>query len=100
VEYGGVRYYSKLTIDILSVEADPTFIYYPNPASEVINLEFSNGARVKRNIAVSDMIGRSLIHVASAAKEVQLDVSSLQPGCYIITVNENGRRIAQKLIIN
>ena len=57
--------------------------YYPNPASDLIFLE---SEQEFERVDVYDMSGKLLVHELVTGRQVQLNISSLNPGQYIMTV--------------
>ncbi len=96
---GGLRYYTKLVVNLSEQLPDPVFSCYPNPASSVINVEFQNASVTLRTIKVIDVLGRNVITWNATSRKVQLDVSALMSGTYVITAEEGGKSITQKIII-
>jgi Secretion system C-terminal sorting domain/FG-GAP-like repeat len=97
---GGLRYYSETTTGISESIPDPLFNCYPNPASGIIYLDFKAASATNRMISIIDVLGRVVINTASSKKNVAVDISALFPGTYIISVNENGSSVTQKIIVN
>lgn len=67
---------------------------YPNPAGSYIALK-SNESK-KLDIEIINMQGRSVIKT-SAMQDDRIDISGLQPGQYIININDGQRRVIEKL---
>ncbi len=68
---------------------------YPNPSQNVITLQ--NVENKKLDFEIISMQGRSVIR-GTAMPEEKIDLSSLLPGQYIITISEGQRRVVEKLI--
>ncbi|WP_430827365.1 S8 family peptidase [Chryseobacterium indologenes] len=68
---------------------------YPNPSQNVITLQ--NVENKKLDFEIINMQGRSVIR-GTAMPEEKIDLSSLLPGQYIITISEGQRRVVEKLI--
>lgn len=64
----------------------------PNPASGQVVLSLLDEATISPNglqIAVKDLTGATKLSFVSFAQTAALDISSLQPGLYLVTV-QNG----------
>lgn len=67
---------------------------YPNPAGSYIALKSNEGKKL--DIEIINMQGRSVIKT-SAMQDDRIDISGLQPGQYIININDGQRRVIEKL---
>jgi hypothetical protein len=75
---------------------DTRLFLYPNPTSSVLNVALSSNTRAS-SIKVSDLRGATLVEVYNSEKG-QLDVSSLAPGTYMVTVRDDQREYHQKFV--
>lgn len=72
------------------------FSIFPNPASEVINIRFSNNVSLA-SAQVIDLSGRIVLNTAISNQSV--DVKSLSQGAYILNLKDSeGRQFTQKFI--
>jgi uncharacterized repeat protein (TIGR01451 family) len=69
---------------------------YPNPTSNVLNFKFSDNRLQPNTIFVYDLAGRE---VMSAPFVQQLDVSGLQPGNYILSLQSDKGTFREKFVI-
>jgi hypothetical protein len=78
----------------------PDFILYPNPASNDVRIELSKESAY--SVAVLDLSGRRLFHHDFSQSSVQIDITGLSAGNYIVQVvdTQNGTAQAQKLIVH
>ncbi len=61
---------------------------YPNPASDILNIETSNDGITQ--VTITDMEGRTVQSTTLlAARRTQLDVSALPAGIYVVTIENN-----------
>lgn len=90
---------SKETNDNARIETNEEFKVFPNPAREVAYLEFNSSAPKK--ISVIDVKGNKLINFESDYKTVHLDVNTLNPGIYLIIVQNKitGKMANQRIVI-
>ena len=62
----------------------PTISVYPNPAQEALTVEFKHP---KREVKIYNYSGQELILPTSfLGEKIRIDVSSIPPGCYMISV--------------
>jgi len=77
----------------------------PNPASNSININFSLNNSSKVEIEVYDVTGKVVKTVkgetnyAAGKNAIAVDLSNLESGSYIYSVNANGTRIFSKFIV-
>ena len=70
------------------------FTIYPNPASDIINIEGPAS-----EIRILDINGRNLLNKTTTTDTTTIDVNSLQAGIYIIQITDNeGAKTAIKFI--
>ncbi|WP_417366211.1 GEVED domain-containing protein [Flavobacterium beibuense] len=60
-----------------------TFKYYPNPVSNVLNMSYTNTIT---GIEVYNLVGQRVIEKSYTQNEVQLDMSQLTAGTYMVKV--------------
>jgi PKD repeat protein len=84
-----------ITVGIESFEKNGILIY-PNPANEKVNIEFTE-AKV-RQLKVTDISGRILLTKTLVNKSEMVDLSSLENGVYIISVQEGDKLRTSRII--
>ncbi|WP_178987490.1 T9SS-dependent choice-of-anchor J family protein [Winogradskyella schleiferi] len=76
---------------------------YPNPATDKINIALQSGSG-DYNISVTDMLGRTVINTnyegIFGTQNIELPVSELNAGHYIISINDGNASYSAKFIIN
>jgi plastocyanin len=70
---------------------------YPNPATALVKL--SSGTNATKQVEILDLSGRPIERISSTQETVELNVSSLPKGVYIIKVTMDGVSASQKLIV-
>jgi thiol-disulfide isomerase/thioredoxin len=68
---------------------------FPNPASDVLNINYANGASVR----IFNNIGQEVYKLDNANEYNQIDVSSFEAGSYVVTVIKNNRTENHKLVL-
>lgn len=73
------------------------FQAFPNPATEVLNLELEAGIG-KAGIELHDLQGKKLMEL-SMTENTSIDVSDLPSGVYILSANTNGLSQQKRVVI-
>jgi photosystem II stability/assembly factor-like uncharacterized protein len=75
---------------------------YPNPADDKLNISISRDLQGSCNITVTDVTGRGLITQALGAGKgphlVQLDIASLPPGIYTVSIRAGNGTEVRKFV--
>jgi len=75
---------------------DIDFKVYPNPASNVVNIEFD--AHQKGSISLFDMSGRIFLSQDIDSQEIKLNVENLTDGVYFLSVKTNNTNQTYKIV--
>ena len=69
------------------------FVLYPNPAREKLSLQTQSVLSAEARLVVYDLNGRK-VHIQKADNGLsqKVDVSKLQPGVYLLGIEQNGSR--------
>ncbi|WP_296313570.1 T9SS type A sorting domain-containing protein [Winogradskyella sp. UBA3174] len=90
-------------LSVEEVSGISTIKIYPNPASDHINIAFQAGIG-KYSISVTDMLGRTVINKSVegvfGSQSVQLPISQLNAGHYIININDENATYSSKFIVS
>lgn len=91
-------YWKNLIVSTSPVSINITF--YPNPATDVVNFNFSNLETSKVSVMIFDYAGRNLVNseIDIAAFKSVLDVSMLPSGSYLIYLHNNKINFYTKII--
>jgi photosystem II stability/assembly factor-like uncharacterized protein len=90
--------YEETTIENVGIEKpsySPLFSVYPNPASDLLNINIQQSTKGDVLVEVFDLKGQIVIkqkYLAENSFKVSIDISSLTPSAYFIRV-QNGRSI-------
>lgn len=81
-------------------ESETNIKVYPNPTGDVLNISFAIVNLSNIDILISDITGKTLISSVQQTKNtIQLDVSGLDKGIYLISLYENNKiLLSQKFI--
>lgn len=80
----------------------PSFVVYPNPASEKINIIANLNAVTLLNLTISDVTGKIVYrrNDIPTTGTIETEINTIKPGLYFIRLHNNNYSITQKLIIN
>jgi len=81
--------------------ADIKITAFPNPSKGLVNIELSKWDDVEIFLSVYDVLGKSIIKKALSEKRTQLNLSQLNSGIYLFSIdNICGTSTTFKLILN
>ena len=91
---------SKLAVTVSSVTGRDTFkfanlVVYPNPTKDIVTV--SNSATISK-VTVVNLLGQTVIEQKATTDTVQVNLSSLPAGHYILQVNAEGASTSVKVI--
>ncbi len=72
---------------------------YPNPASDVITIDVHSDSKAPITINVSDVTSRCIYSTSSTRGQTQVNLSTLAPGCYLISVCQGNNKTTRKVTI-
>jgi len=76
---------------------------YPNPSTGPVTLEFLDHARVASAVTITSMSGATVAHVqleqTDPGDSLQLDLSQMKNGIYLVEVEYSDQVISQKLVV-
>ncbi len=80
------------------------FAAYPNPANSTININFSLDKSSKVDIEVYDITGKivktiSNNNLVEGTNSIGVDVSTLEAGSYLYSINANGNKMFSKFMV-
>jgi len=88
---------------INSLDASSSIHVYPNPAQNfvMVNINGSNSSSTQYNLKITDINGRLVYNTVLPYKGSihKLDISMLQNGFYVISLNNGIQSLKQKLIV-
>lgn len=111
--YSGTCYGATITYKVSNLCSSPNDVneikptenelsIYPNPTSDILNINCNSSNQNEAIITISDIIGHTLkekkIKMEKGVSLIQIDVSSLSNGLYICIVNSDTRKTTLKFI--
>ncbi len=86
-----------------TAEPQRSFTIYPNPAGQNFYSVINSAASVSAEMSISDVTGKVLasktIALQKGAQTIATNISTLAPGVYFVTLNNNGKTETQKLVV-
>lgn len=80
-----------------SLSRNSSFIVYPNPASDIINIQSKNENRIN-DIKVYDLSGKLIVSTSSNNYNVQLNLNELVKGMYVMVIRTGNTVVTKKII--
>ncbi len=71
---------------------------YPNPFSHSVTINVSSSEGKLKEILLMNMLGKVIIHDESALEKIELDVSNLESGTYLLRVRHAENYYTEKII--
>ncbi|MCF6130157.1 T9SS type A sorting domain-containing protein [Flavobacterium sp. AS60] len=91
--YNGVNCEIPVVVNMGTSDFDKSILkLYPNPSSDIINIEVSNNQPVKTTITT--ILGQTIM----SSENTTIDISSLTKGTYLITVETESGKETQRII--
>ena len=78
-------------------ESTTSFMAYPNPTSGTLTLFVANAQHF--DYEVYNFIGQSVMQGTAIGQEAVLDMGDCPQGVYFVSVNYDGNRIVQKVVV-
>lgn len=93
---GTIYTFSPVILENSHFDSDNAFRVFPNPASDIINIELK---KTKSSLVkIFDITGKELSATLISEQKTSLNISSLKKGLYLITTEYNGIKQTQKFI--
>ena len=71
------------------------FSIYPNPTSEVLNIE---GNTQIENVLIHDLLGGNIMEISPQTDKIQIDLNHLNDGVYLVCITSEGKRTTRKIV--
>jgi hypothetical protein len=79
------------------------FVVYPNPATNLLTVQFTANQEMETNLRIMDVTGKVLqtetLPTNLGTLEHTLDISALAPGIYFISVESAKDRLIQRIVV-
>lgn len=73
-------------------------LIFPNPANDVLFIQSQNEQQIDV-VILYDMMGKISIQSTVGQRNTQLNTADLPAGVYVLSVNQNGQQLKQRIII-
>lgn len=84
-------------VSVNELVQEEAFRIYPNPASDYVNIE--NKHHQAMQIVVWDVNGREILSKTIQPGKTELNLSAIQAGVYFISMDVEGQKTVQKLVV-
>jgi hypothetical protein len=76
------------------------FEFYPNPTEGLLTVNLGTAQATNTNVRVYDLTGRSLMQTNFTSNEssIQIDISQLDSGIYLVEVEEGNKKFTSKIL--
>lgn len=85
--------------DIETEGLELTFDVFPNPTSEVTNIQFKNDGRFMTYLKVFSATGQLMAHRSTHKTAFELNVGHYPAGVYLVKLNQQDQEITEQLVI-
>lgn len=86
-------------LSVEDLEIAKEIIVSPNPAKEIINVHFPESI-INGNLIINNLLGQSVLEKKGiSGDEVNINISSLQSGVYVLVINSNENQYSKKIIV-
>ncbi len=89
---------------IADINQNPTLNIYPNPAHDLLFVEFSSKIAETYSIAIHDVLGKTLLtnnlDAVNGFNKFKISLSDFVPGVYFISLKANNQNIVRKIVID
>lgn len=102
IDIDGKTSYSNMIVITLEKEAVFELAVQPNPATDKINVEISNSSENFVQLTITSLNGQVIKNEriqVTENRQVQLDISNLPQGIYLLRANNNIDQFVQKLVV-
>jgi hypothetical protein len=89
--------FSVITVNIEDVVSNSTIDIYPNPVSEILNIELSK-LNVNANIEINDVRGRMVMNEKITVQHSTFDVSGFIAGVYFVRIKTDKQNIVKRIV--
>jgi Secretion system C-terminal sorting domain len=71
---------------------------YPNPAATELNIELSNSISAQTSCVITTQLGQQLLQTAITTQNTTINIRTLPPGLYYITIKGPGGVVVRKFV--
>lgn len=84
---------------ILDIDLVSNFNVFPNPSTDLVNIEIETTNNLAVQVQLFDILGRNVLSTELDNGKATLDVSNLNKGLYIVKATSQGKAIATSSIV-
>jgi len=84
----------------INENAQSVFSMHPNPANDMLYINFNSASLKRKEILITDVLGKLLIRKQNVnTSELEIDISSLSQGIYLVKVVDNHKEYISRLVV-
>jgi len=87
------------TTGVANLNSDLNFQLFPNPAKEMVTIVHSSELNSELNVNIISTDGALVKSVVMTEKSMQIDLTNIKPGVYIVKIESEGKVAIQRLIV-
>jgi para-nitrobenzyl esterase len=87
---------NTFTTGLNSLANDETLLIFPNPASESLSITSEKNIE---SITITDRTGKLIKTISDSGKDLNLDITYLEPGMYLLKIKYSGSFSCRKLFV-
>lgn len=72
---------------------------FPNPATDILNIDLNGLSKTEMEVEICDVIGRSVYHTNSMNQYLAINTVFLGDGVYFVNIRQNGKTVAVKKVV-
>ena len=93
---------TNLIDNIEELEALNGISVFPNPAKELINIDLGQEEFSRLNIQMQNLLGQQMISIQKQNSQgmIQLDLSEIPSGVYLLTIESEGQQRSIKILVD
>ncbi len=84
--------------DFSQTSVNSNFKIFPNPASELINIELKNFANFQQ-IIITDITGKILLYQNDLESNTTIDISNFKADIYLVKLQNDNKTYIKKIIV-
>ena len=90
---------TSIPFSIAENKKDASFVLYPNPAEDLITINFVDSREEEVNMKIMDIVGKIVYNVnVNSSNSLNLNIADLKRGIYFLNVLGNTNNYSQKFI--
>lgn len=98
-----IKYNNDIVTSLHAKSDDGIYQFYPNPASDKLNINSSTSFSNNVNIEIFDISGRKLLQLndigAKGISSISVPINHLSEGLYLLRLESGGKNLVEKFVV-